>query len=506
MIIREKILKEETLNPIINTSMRTHSKWGDFLVAIIPITWCGNILINSNFILRMIEWQNESSLFTIRIQGKQWYWSYKYSNDINYRLNNVYINVGNNNWFKITNPSKHYANYQNSTLSFIFEHEFKTLYKNNIKVGEKSKLNSVFLNYNTEILKNKFFNNKVNIDQTFLKHNNITKIKNIYTNFNLKNKIKYFNNINIINNIDSTKSKILYNFFSNKKKEESGEFTQKLYINFYNKFFQNSKNINIFNFNSDNLSYFDYDSFNNEEVGETTLKVKTSNFPIKLIKGILNKHNITNLNKNSNLKKNILFNFRINKIGIDEKISHVEQFWGFRQKKYKKLRSFNFPSNNKYSNKTYNYIGNYVNNENFNKYYLYNGVQTNKYKNEMIPVTLARRLLRTKRTLILPAHINLTLITSSYDVIHSWFVPGLGLKVDCVPGRSTHHTLYIDNVGFYYGQCAEICGRYHHHMPIRLCAIPFEHFLLWWQTRGLPRMYRSKTFIEKKTNMLKKIN
>ena len=103
----------------------------------------------------------------------------------------------------------------------------------------------------------------------------------------------------------------------------------------------------------------------------------------------------------------------------------------------------------------------------------------NRHRSELVPVTLARRLLRTKRTLVLPAHVNLTLITNSYDVVHSWFVPGLGLKIDCVPGRSTHHTFYIDNIGFYYGQCAEICGRYHHHMPIRLCALPFEHFVVW---------------------------
>jgi heme/copper-type cytochrome/quinol oxidase subunit 2 len=99
-------------------------------------------------------------------------------------------------------------------------------------------------------------------------------------------------------------------------------------------------------------------------------------------------------------------------------------------------------------------------------------------------------LLRTKRTLVLPAHINITVITNSYDVVHSWFIPGLGLKMDCVPGRSTHHSFYIDNVGFYYGQCAEICGRYHHHMPIRLCALPFEQFLVWWQRRGVRRIHR----------------
>jgi heme/copper-type cytochrome/quinol oxidase subunit 2 len=118
----------------------------------------------------------------------------------------------------------------------------------------------------------------------------------------------------------------------------------------------------------------------------------------------------------------------------------------------------------------------------------YKFLKKSKKHSELIPVPLARRILRTKRTLVLPAHINLTVITNSYDVVHSWFVPSLGVKMDCVPGRSTHHVLFIDSVGFYYGQCAEICGRYHHHMPIRICALPFEHFLLWWHTYGVSKL------------------
>ena len=109
----------------------------------------------------------------------------------------------------------------------------------------------------------------------------------------------------------------------------------------------------------------------------------------------------------------------------------------------------------------------------------YNFFKKNKVRYENTSVVLSKRMLRTRRTLVLPAHVNITAITNSYDVVHSWFIPGLGLKMDCIPGRSTHHNFYIDNVGFYYGQCAEICGRYHHHMPIRICALPFEHFLLW---------------------------
>jgi heme/copper-type cytochrome/quinol oxidase subunit 2 len=102
----------------------------------------------------------------------------------------------------------------------------------------------------------------------------------------------------------------------------------------------------------------------------------------------------------------------------------------------------------------------------------------NKIISEIKLHTLNKRLLRVKRTLVLPTNVNITFITNSFDVIHSWYVPGLGLKMDCVPGRSTHHNIHIDKVGFYYGQCAEICGRYHHHMPIRVCALNFNHFLV----------------------------
>ena len=117
--------KIENYNLTINTSMRSHGKWGDFLVAIIPLSWCGNILINSNFILRMLEWQNESSLFTIRIQGKQWYWAYKYNSDISYNLNGIFINVGNNNWVHNNILSNNNLNNTNNLLSFLYDYEFK---------------------------------------------------------------------------------------------------------------------------------------------------------------------------------------------------------------------------------------------------------------------------------------------------------------------------------------------------------------------------------------------
>jgi cytochrome c oxidase subunit 2 len=200
-----------------------------------------------------------------------------------------------------------------------------------------------------------------------------------------------------------------------------------------------------------------------------------------------------------------MLNYTVNTSNIAEKISQVEQFWGFKQKKYKKMRAYKFNNNHRYDSKTYRFIENYTNTEKFNRYNLYASVKNNKRKGQFIPLTLAKRLLRVKRTLVLPAHVNLTLITSSYDVVHSWFVPGLGVKIDCVPGRSTHHSLYIDHVGIYFGQCAEICGRYHHHMPIRVAVLSMEHFMLWWRNKGMRRMYRQKGFTGEDGNQKKSI-
>ena len=490
IFIRIFLKNQDKFNPILNTSGSSKGKWGDFLVAIIPLSWCGNILVNSNFILRMIEWQNESSLFTIRIQGKQWYWSYKYSGDLGYKLKNLYINVGHNNWYKISLPSKNFFHYQTSNLFFIFDYEFKKFYLNNLKTGKIEKNYKSFKFNNLEDF-------KININNFFIKNNEINQTF-IFNNF-YKNKIKSLNfkelNLNLSNNknIDNTEELDLkkfektLNFF---KLENNPYIIKKNSIFFQNK----NKNIN----------YFENDSLEDLEEPSKNLRELDKTFPIKIIKGILNNNNINTLNTINKLNNLLFFNYKVNNTNITNKISEVEQFWGFKQKKYKKVRIYKLKNNYKYDNTTYLPINNYNIDYKINKYNLYTSVRNNKYKTELIPLTLAKRLLRVKRTLVLPAHINLTLITNSYDVVHSWFVPGLGLKIDCVPSRSTHHTLHIDHIGIYFGQYAEICGRYHHHMPIRVVALSFEHFLLWWHNKGLPRVYRNSLFLDKKQYLMHK--
>ena len=61
-----------------------------------------------------------------------------------------------------------------------------------------------------------------------------------------------------------------------------------------------------------------------------------------------------------------------------------------------------------------------------------------------------------------------TLLLTSEDVIHSWALPRLRVKLDATPGRLTSTRLSVSNTGVNYGQCSEICGANHSFMPIVL--------------------------------------
>nr|QXJ42325.1 cytochrome c oxidase subunit II [Sepiadarium kochi] len=89
------------------------------------------------------------------------------------------------------------------------------------------------------------------------------------------------------------------------------------------------------------------------------------------------------------------------------------------------------------------------------------------------------RLLETDHHLILPMKANTRIIVSSADVIHSWTVPSMGVKVDAVPGRLNQLMLYPNRSGIYYGQCSEICGANHSFMPITLEIVNMHYFIKW---------------------------
>lgn len=68
--------------------------------------------------------------------------------------------------------------------------------------------------------------------------------------------------------------------------------------------------------------------------------------------------------------------------------------------------------------------------------------------------------------LIIPSAVSTLVIVTSADVLHSWAVPSLGVKVDAVPGRLNYLTLRPSGSGVYYGQCSELCGSNHSFIPI----------------------------------------
>jgi hypothetical protein len=99
----------------------------------------------------------------------------------------------------------------------------------------------------------------------------------------------------------------------------------------------------------------------------------------------------------------------------------------------------------------------------------------------------ASRRLRVTKGITLPSDTPIHIICGSKDVIHSWAIPGLGIKIDCIPGYNSHRRLLLRWRGAYWGQCMEVCGRYHHWMPIMVNVAHPALFIDWCLTflRGL---------------------
>ena len=88
------------------------------------------------------------------------------------------------------------------------------------------------------------------------------------------------------------------------------------------------------------------------------------------------------------------------------------------------------------------------------------------------------RLIDTSTHLIIPLKINTRILISSTDVIHSWTIPNLGVKVDATPGRINQIILIPNRPRISIGQCSEICGTNHRFIPITIETIKLNHIIL----------------------------
>nr|ASU53164.1 cytochrome oxidase subunit II [Chaitophorus tremulae]ASU53274.1 cytochrome oxidase subunit II [Chaitophorus tremulae] len=89
------------------------------------------------------------------------------------------------------------------------------------------------------------------------------------------------------------------------------------------------------------------------------------------------------------------------------------------------------------------------------------------------------RLIEVDNKTILPYKFNIRLLISSEDVIHSWTIPSLAIKIDAIPGRMNQINMFMNRPGMYFGQCSEICGINHSFMPIQIESIKLNKFILW---------------------------
>jgi cytochrome c oxidase subunit 2 len=89
------------------------------------------------------------------------------------------------------------------------------------------------------------------------------------------------------------------------------------------------------------------------------------------------------------------------------------------------------------------------------------------------------RLLEVDNRVVLPLNTHTRVLVTAADVLHSWAIPSLGVKLDACPGRLNQTSLFIIRKGVFFGQCSEICGSGHGNMPIAVEAVETNKFLLW---------------------------
>jgi cytochrome c oxidase subunit II len=97
------------------------------------------------------------------------------------------------------------------------------------------------------------------------------------------------------------------------------------------------------------------------------------------------------------------------------------------------------------------------------------------------PNSQADQTVTTANEIHVPAGERVVIVTSSQDVIHSFWAPNITGKRDLIPGYSSAFSFQIDSPGIYHGQCAEFCGLQHAHMGFSIIAETPDQFLAWQQ-------------------------
>nr|AND96395.1 cytochrome c oxidase subunit 2 [Onthophagus bicallosus] len=115
--------------------------------------------------------------------------------------------------------------------------------------------------------------------------------------------------------------------------------------------------------------------------------------------------------------------------------------------------------------------------------YEYSDFKKIEFDSYMIPMNEMKmdsfRLLDVDNRTILPFNTQIRMLVTAADVIHSWTIPALSVKIDATPGRLNQISFIMNRTGLFFGQCSEICGANHSFMPIVIESIPMKYFIKW---------------------------
>jgi cytochrome c oxidase subunit 2 len=89
------------------------------------------------------------------------------------------------------------------------------------------------------------------------------------------------------------------------------------------------------------------------------------------------------------------------------------------------------------------------------------------------------RLLTVDNEMVIPVNKKVRILTSSTDVIHSFFIQSFGIQRYAIPGRTIETWMEADQIGTFYGECNQICGQDHSRMPIVVKAVSDADFKTW---------------------------
>nr|QBZ37564.1 cytochrome c oxidase subunit 2 [Sinodendron rugosum] len=115
--------------------------------------------------------------------------------------------------------------------------------------------------------------------------------------------------------------------------------------------------------------------------------------------------------------------------------------------------------------------------------YEYTDFKSIEFDSYMIPSSDLKsfnfRLLDVDNRLILPYNSQVRMLVTAADVLHSWTIPSISVKIDATPGRLNQVSFFFNRAGIFFGQCSEICGANHSFMPIVIESISPKSFINW---------------------------